>query len=37
MIKREINIFLDNIYKANKELGGMRFKGKIKRRQSRQK
>ena len=26
MIKREINIFLDNVYKDNKELGGMRFK-----------
>lgn len=31
MIKREINIFLDDIYLLNQNLGGQKYKGKIKR------
>ena len=34
MIKREINIFLDDIYLLNKKLGGQKYKGIVKRRQS---
>ena len=33
MIKREINLYLDELYELNENLGGMEYKSKLKRRQ----